>query len=865
MKARLNSVLAVLIIVSLLLAACQQEVVKTVTVKETQVVKETQIVTDVQVVKETQVVRVEVTPTPAAVVRRGAWVDTMVFTSIDQSANAVAQLQADALDLYAYLVEDPDVKKTVDADSSLDYRFSYGSWDSMLLNPSGPTFNDGRLNPFQNQKIREAMNWMIDRDYLVQETVGGMGMAKYVILNTAFPDYARYADLIRPLEAKYAYDLEKARSAVKTEMEGMGATLSADGKWTFNDKPVVIIGLIRSEDERQEIGNYFSDQLEAIGFTVDRQVRTRTELAPIWQQSDPTEGQWHFYTGGNYYPVMRRNDASAFAETYTSLTASTTAEEAFNPSPELLQVSQDLLNNNYSSMEERRELFAKALVQGLENSQYVQVLSTYSFFPRKANLEVASDLSSGVGGSALWPYTIRWKGQEGGVVRSANSGILTGPWNPIAGQNWIQELMLIRGTMDDAALTDPYTGLNLPQRIEKADVQVVKGLPIDKTLDWVSLEFVDKIDVPADTWVDWDAKKQEFITAAQKWPEGMTARSKITVTYPADIWNIKWHDGSTLSMGDFVTYMVQTFDLGNPDSPAYDESQASTLEALMQHFKGVRIVSTNPLVIETYEDQVDLDAENQVGNYFTNRWWPITNTGPVAWHSFNIGLMAEINKEAAFSASKSTELGVEWLHYIDGPSLAILKKNLDTAIAENTIPYAPTLSKFITVDEAKTRYANLRNWFTTKGHFWIGTGLFYLEQVNSVEGSVVMQRNPDFPDPADKWSGFGDAMFITLDTNGPAKVTAGQEARFDAVLTYDNAPYPADKVDSVFFLVYDAAGSLVMNGFANAVSEGQYQAVLSAEDTKKLAAGANRIEFIATSKAVAMPVFSSFEFVVAAQ
>ena len=116
------------------------------------------------------------------------------------------------------------------------------------------------------------------------------------------------------------------------------------------------------------------------------------------------------------------------------------------------------MNNDYNSLEERRELFAQALPLALENSQYVQVLTIYSFYPWKSDLKVASDLSSGVGGSQLWPYTIRWEGEEGGEVRSAQSGILTGPWNPVAGMNWIQELQLVRASQDAQGEGPPAGG-----------------------------------------------------------------------------------------------------------------------------------------------------------------------------------------------------------------------------------------------------------------------------------------------------------------------------------------------------------------------------------------------------------------------
>ncbi len=339
----------------------------------------------------------------------------------------------------------------------------------------------------------------------------------------------------RPIESKYAYNLEKADEIISAEMEAMGAVKNAEGKWTYNGEPIVLIGLIRSEDEREFVGNYFCDQLEKIGFTAERQVRTRTELAPIWQQGVVENGEFNFYTGTNYWHNLQRDEGAGFLQNYCPDVAGTTTEAAFTCNDELHAASQALYVNNFKTMEERRELFATALPLSMENSSYLPVVNKVSFFPRRADIIVASDLSAGVSGSTLWPYTVRWAGKEGGVIRSANQGILTGPWNPIAGHNWNQEMNLIYATQDLGAFADPYTGLYWPQRFEKADVKVVEGTPISKTLDWVSLEFAPEIKVPEDAWVDWNGETQTFVTAGEKFPDGVDRQSVTTVTYPADL------------------------------------------------------------------------------------------------------------------------------------------------------------------------------------------------------------------------------------------------------------------------------------------------------------------------------------------
>jgi len=337
---------------------------------------------------------------------------------------------------------------------------------------------------------------------------------------------------VRAIEAKYAYNLDSARAGVAEEMTALGAEL-VDGKWNYNGQPVVLIGLIRVEDERNAIGDYFASQLEEIGFTVDRQYKTRTEASPIWQRSVMSECQYHWYTGGWITTAISRDDATNFGYFYTPLGSGANLWQAYVNTPEYTDLATRLWTNDFTSMEQRGEMFAQALVMANEESQRVWLVDQVSFSPMSANLSVTYDLAGGIAGAQIYPYTIRFRDQEGGTVRWAQPGVLIDPWNPIGGSNWVYDTSVYRATTDWATMPDPYTGLAWPQRIESATITAQTGLPIAKTLDWVNLEFADEIVVPADAWADWDATSQTFIPAG----DGVTALMKSTVVYPADLFD----------------------------------------------------------------------------------------------------------------------------------------------------------------------------------------------------------------------------------------------------------------------------------------------------------------------------------------
>jgi peptide/nickel transport system substrate-binding protein len=331
------------------------------------------------------------------------------------------------------------------------------------------------------------------------------------------------------------------------------------------------------------------------------------------------------------------------------------------------------------------------------------------------------------------------------------------------------------------------------------------------------------------------------------------------VYYPADLWNVKWHDGSPLTIGDFVMGMIMTFDPGSAGSAIYDPAFAATLDAFKSHFKGVKILSTNPLVIETYDDLYALDAENTV-----TTWYPQFTYGPGSWPVLAIGNLAEANRELAYSADKADKMQTEWMSLIAGPSLDILKAKLDQAQAESLVPFAATLSAYITPEEAALRYANLQTWYANRGTFWLGTGPFYLDSVYPVEGSLTIKCNGYFLDATDKWSRFAAPKLAVTEVTGPAQVTIGAEATFDVAVTFEGAPYPAAELSAVKFLLFDASGNLASSGDATMVSDGAYQVVLPASVTSLLTAGSNKLELAVTSILVSIPSFGSAEFVTVA-
>lgn len=534
-------------------------------------------------------------------------------------------------------------------------------------------------------------------------------------------------------------------------------------------EPVSINILIRNNDLRLEIGDYVGNQLEDLGFTVTRQYGTGGQLSPIWT-GDPDLGLWNVYTAAWLSTAVSRDEGSNFGQFYTPLWAEMgPLWAAYTPTEEFLAAATKLWWNDFSTMAERKTLFESALPMSMEDSARVFLDDRAAFYPLREEVAVASDAYGGIAGCYLWGHTVHFRNGAGTPLLPAWDGgsatltlkvaledLLIQPWNPIAGTNWVFDQFPIRATGDMGVEFDSRDGLAWPHVIEKADVIVKAGLPIAISSGagaWLNLTTSpNEIPVPTTAWADWDAVTQEWITAAP----GTTALTKTVVYYPTGTLGRPLHDGSTLDEADFLLYAILPFDRANPDSDIYDPSFVAQFEAFMQHFKGLEFDFNVPgydLVVTTYDNLWYMDAELIAR---ANSWFPAGSYGPWVWHNLALGMLAETDLQLAFSQEKATEETIEWLSFISGPSLSILAGHLTDVLTSGNpdyafIPYKNVIGDYITQAEALARYTNLKNWYTAEGHFWVASGPYYLDVVDTTGEVVELAAFEDYPDDGDMW------------------------------------------------------------------------------------------------------------------
>jgi peptide/nickel transport system substrate-binding protein len=538
-------------------------------------------------------------------------------------------------------------------------------------------------------------------------------------------------------------------------------------------EPISVNVLIRTEDEREQMGDYLADQLEDLGFTVTRQKGISGDLAGIWL-GDPDLGLWNVYTGGWVSTAVSRDEGSNFGAFFTPLwSAMGPLWQAYEPTEEFMEVSEALWYNDFTTYEERDALFADAIPMSMNDSVRIFLTDNAGFSPLGCDVAMAADAYGGIYGSWLWGPTIHFRDTTTGNVLvpdgnftmdGATVDLLIDPWNPVAGSNWAYDRFPQTATGEMGCEYDTQTGLAWPHRITDASVTAQTGLPIGVSSPheaWVSVDFEDEIQVPDSAWVDWDATTQQFITKADKYPStNITALTKTVVNYPAGTvktddspTGVVLHDGSMLDEADFLLYAILTFDRGKTDSAIYDAGYATEFNAFMSHFKGVEYTfgTDGSLTVTTWDDYWYLDAELIARG---NTWFPAGSYGQFTWPNLALAIHGESLDplELAFSKDKATKEKVDWTSFIGGVDLlAKLDGYLETLKGSGDIPYGPTLDTYISVSEAQARYTALETFYDTYGHFWVGSGTYYLHDVDFTANTIELRRFADHGDDADLW------------------------------------------------------------------------------------------------------------------
>jgi len=749
----------------------------------------------------------------------GPFPDELIIFYNPDETTVVPQIESGDMHAWLWWLS-PETTIAAEQSPKVSLVNAYGLYNEFVVNPLETT--EG-FNPFSIREVREALNWLIDRNYICNEIWYGRAKPRWTMYKTVSPDYARVADYMKQLESKYAYNFDKAKTQIFDALEKAGATFK-DGKWYYNDEPIVVKLLIRIEDERKPTGDYLASQLEKVGFTVERLYKSSRDAYLLWGALDPTiRGEWHIYTAGwiSLAVTVYEDDFAWFMYSEDNMPLF----GVYQPPP-LLKEAMDRLNNGeYSSIEERNELIKIITKLSLEDGVHIWYNDQIVSFPYSSDLgPFVYDLYGG--SQSFWSLrTFRFKDMVGGTVKLGAKALFVEGFNPAAGFSWLYDVYALYLVSDPGVFPHPHNGRYIPVR---ANFTVETAGPSGK------------LPVPSDA-LTYNVTSGEFVEVGPN----VNATSKVTFTLTLG----QWHHGQPITKADILYGIAEVFKLVTPESDVYDPVAASPARTVFaNNFKGIKFISDD--VVEVYFDYWHPD-ETYIASY-ASIW---TDTPWELWVLMN-KVVSE--KKLAWSIDKADEWGVDMLDLTKGGSLPILKDACDELASLNYIP--PELEDIVTPEEAAARWSALEDWYDTMGHFWVSNGPYMFDKADVAALQMSFKAFRNYPFKADVWDSMLAVKVPSVSVAGvPSFVVPGLSATFNFTVTALGAPYSDADMK---YMILDPSGNLILSGVAANLGNGSFSIELSGNETAKLSVGPNKIIAITVGHEAAMPVMTDLPFVV---
>ena len=158
---------------------------------------------------------------PYAFAEKGTFLDEVKFIQYLDENTALEQVRNGNLDMYYYRVSS-DRLEDLDSREGLKVYESTGGYFSILVNPS----DVGEFNPFSIREIRYAINFLVDRDLIVNELLGGFGTTMFSNYGSFSAEYLRVLDVIETFQ--FIYNPSFADKVITDELTVRGAEKNDD-------------------------------------------------------------------------------------------------------------------------------------------------------------------------------------------------------------------------------------------------------------------------------------------------------------------------------------------------------------------------------------------------------------------------------------------------------------------------------------------------------------------------------------------------------------------------------------------------------------------------------------------------------------
>ncbi|HEX5457074.1 MAG TPA: ABC transporter substrate-binding protein [Candidatus Nitrosotalea sp.] len=732
---------------------------------------------------------------------KGTNFDKVQFIQYSDDNTAVEEVKNEHLDIYysAIPIDILDDKSSQD----LNVFQSSGTSYSLLLNPAV----SDEFNPFSIQQVRFALNYLVDRDLIVDEVLNGYGTPMVSAYKPSDPDYLLILDTIQSFNFKHNPAL--AENMISDALEKAGAQKNG-ANWYYKSKPVTVTIFIRNDDPmRKSIGEILASQLQGMGFVVKKDYGDLTKAFSTVYGSNPSDLKWNVYTEGWTIGGFVRYDSVITAQMYSPWYSNMPGFN--NPAywnfqdPEVDSLSKAIFFGNFTSSEQRSSLINQAVDRGMHDSVRIFLASkTDQFVANKKVNGIINDFGAGIT-SRFTPINAR---SDSDTLTIGVKKIYQGSWNPISGFSDSSSQQVWGVISDPGSFKNPYTGYTIPVR-SNWEVHA-KGQ-------------LDKVQVPTDA-IKWDAAKQKWVQVGQ----GVNATSE--VTFHLKFGN--WHDKMPMDMNDVLYGIYFMYQWGADPANGtmtFDSEYSPKANQAAKSLVGVRVISND--TIEVYQNYWHFDS-GEIAD--SAQVWPA-----MPWEMLYSMEKAVTDGKLAFSRSDAMSKNVGWMSLIIPNDAKIIQGNLEDFENEKSVP--PALASFGNLKYFESRYDASASWIKTHGHAVVSNGPFYLDSYSPDARKITIRAFDDstYPFAAGYWKKFEEISMPKIKSvQVPTSVSAGASLDIPVLVT-PNA--------TVYYYFTNQQGKIIDDGVRHVSQNGSMTISLIPEKTRNLELGSNDVQMFVVS------------------
>lgn len=709
-----------------------------------------------------------------------------------QDSSAVADLAAGKIASYDFELTPTE---TAQLPSSFATMSTPSNLYDLLINPANTTYG---FNPFQFEQVRQALNYVVDRNFFVESPtlLGGAGIAG-ISPYAGEPDSLVVANVTAQYSGYYNYSISEAATAMATVLKENGAILSGSGctvgsatcLWMYKGSPVTVYVFDRTDDPiRHTYAGFLETQLSDLGFTVSVVAGDLSKEISVVYGADPATSTWTILpeSWGGIYGYYDESLVASFTGTYGGYASysDTTglAMGAFNDSeydsPTLIQqgneadqLASNLLAGNFNTTAQRDTMLQNLTNLSFETATRIYLgtaLNVYASNPSLVSNITPNFLESPVLNTMSYLTMTSTTGTANIGVRYLSQGA----FNPIAGDT-------------DEYTVDLSAGLYLPLYYYQPSTAYPYSIGVNWKLN--SISDVANTPVPSDALMyNYTSGNFENVTS------GTDAKTVVTVNFAPLFSTDKWADGQPITLADMLyQYVIAENATFNSNSPIYDTA-AGIYAYDLSTVAGFQIL--NSTSIKIYSTFFYPDSNYAALSAFTDMFplgYALPGGNMLPWQLYQAMANVVGSGKAAWSSSAANTKGIDWLSLTNPQDVGAVNTALSTYAASSYVPAQLTQLQKITgvslvsTSSALSGYTAATSFITANGNAVISDGPYYLAsyQTTNTPNYAILKQSPYFQAGSTiSPQLFAQATSITTsDSSVPAIVSQGSSI---SVTTY---------------------------------------------------------------------------------